>query len=1097
LARCRDTQQLFEEALFLRRCAATLTPDSEDYARAYFDTCRILKRSKEGLEFLRGRTRQHGHKQAGPWITLATALDSIRSSREAVTVLEEARTALPDNGELLLGAGALMAGWGGELRERGMRWVEAARGKVPDSDWLRHSARLAGFLGDRPLAILRWRTLLTAEPLATEAWRALTRLVAEEEGEQVALELLKGALTKYPAQTALWALLAEMRSGHPEEAIPALDRMLELDPHDRWAWRERALRRLDKGQKEEAVTDARQALVLDPKDAFSHGILASILQQCGKKEEARAGYETALRLDIDYVFAARGLAGLATEREESLRAVRFIESEMRRQVSNGDVVPIYQELAWRFVDPPVLLGHLQEFCHERPDLWQTWMARVRQALLMRLDVEALAAATTLTESFPLLPRAWMVLAEVHRASGRIEDEERALAQAVDLSPGWDEAGRDYADVLERMGRLADAEALLRRALLLEPLVPQNYGVLADFLNRTNRRKEAAELLRKAVDISPFYSWGWETRARWAREDRETEAVALDLSKGGERHGHRSAWWSMAAETWVILGENEESLAAVRRGLALTPTDIALRDQLAHRHALAGRFAEALSACGPVAGEEAAPTSMEGRRAWILMQSGQAVKAIETMQALLQRAPDYAWGMSELARWLSQRHDWEKLRELTKNWTRLEPGELPAWGYLGQAERALGNAEAAKEAYRRAHSMHPDYVFAGRQLADIQMELRDFDGAQATLRLLRHYAASPVVTGDAIELELRRGNLPAALAEAEKLPGDPDVDAGLFQWCSDLFRKEGHVTAWQKWLASKVESGPVASPGALVAYLSGLPEKRQLKEAVRWISREAEGSPARIAAWMWAIDKAGKPGNVDTLRRWAVAHRKEFQANRDLWNAIGSSMAEAGLGDLGIQWFAGWKERLQDMNAAGLVDLALMYEQVKRDHQRNWYLAAEARREMLARFPAHPVGPMARASLAFHCAVEGELDQAAGLLADFEPGFTNEYYQQMAHFAEAILDSAAGRNSEAEEKARRVLGYIAEYPVDESLQRHRARGERALVSHQAWAKGSIRRLRKKWHLPAARKQGLLEGGDKGVILWLVLFLLYVAIKACKA
>ena len=50
-----------------------------------------------------------------------------------------------------------------------------------------------------------------------------------------------------------------------------------------------------------------------------------------------------------------------------------------------------------------------------------------------------------------------------------------------------------------------------------------------------------------------------------------------------------------------------------------------------------------------------------------------------------------------------------------------------------AERQLGHAEEAKKAYARAHSLDPDYIFAGRQLADIQMELGEFDQAAATTR----------------------------------------------------------------------------------------------------------------------------------------------------------------------------------------------------------------------------------------------------------------------------------------------------------------------------------------------------------------------------
>ncbi|HEY1110580.1 MAG TPA: tetratricopeptide repeat protein, partial [Opitutaceae bacterium] len=422
LARCRDKQLRYADAVDLRRAAASLAPDFEGYSRAYFDSCRIIKRTAEGLEFLRERVKLHGRKDAGPWITLASCLDATRNDREAAAVLEEARAARPDDGELLLEAGFMMVGWGGELRERGLSWIESARGKVPEAQWLRKSGQTASFIGDRKLAILRYRSLLAIQPLSVDAWRSLIRLTAEEEGETAALELLDKALAKHPEQTGLWALSAEWRRGKPEAALQALDQMIARDPRDRWAWRERALRRLDLGRKDDAMADVLEARALDPRDPLSLGILCSVEREFGRNDEARAALKEALRIDIDYTWAARELMELAPDRASSLEALHFINAEMRRQVSNGEIVPVYQELAWRYVAPPVLLGELQEFCRERPDLWQTWSARIEQALRMGFDVEAMIAAKTLTESFSLLPRAWLDLAKIHHTAGRYLEE---------------------------------------------------------------------------------------------------------------------------------------------------------------------------------------------------------------------------------------------------------------------------------------------------------------------------------------------------------------------------------------------------------------------------------------------------------------------------------------------------------------------------------------------------------------------------------------------------------------------------------------------------------------------------------------------------
>lgn len=1100
LARCRDKQLRYADAADLRRAAAALAPDFEGYSRAYFDTCRILKRTPEALEFLRERVRLHGRKDAGPWITLASCLDATRNDREAAAVLDEARAARPDDGELLLEAGAMMAGWGGELRERGLAWIDAARGKVPEAEWLRKSAQTAGFIGDRKLAILRWRSLLAIQPRSIDAWRSLVRLIAEEEGETAAMALLDEALAKHPNETGLWGLAAEWRRGKPESALVALNRLLEIDPRDRWGLRERALRRIDLGQKEEALADVREAGALDPRDPHSLGILATVMQELGRNDEARDALKDALRIDIDHTWAARELMELAGDRAASLEALHFLNAEMRRQVSNGEIVPVYQELAWRFVAPPVLLGELQEYCRERPDLWQTWSARIEQALRMGFDGEAMAAATTLTESFSLLPRAWLDFAKVHHAAGRFAEEEKAVAVAVDLSPGWDEAARKHAEVLERLGRLPETEAVLRRALKLEPLSGANYGYLADFLRRTGRREEGLAILVKASDACPFYSWGWDMQARWAKDDGKEEEVVTRLHAASERHGHRRSWWQVASNAWDELGRREESIAAIRRGLELSPGDQSLRDLLAYHLCEQRKYDEAAAACAPVAGETAAPRELEGRRAWVLMQAGRPVEAIAAMQALLEREPDYAWGSSELAGWLSRRGDWPRLRDLARTWSRHVPRSTVALGYLGQAERELGNKPAAMDAYARALALDPEYLFAGRQLADMQMERGEFDQAAATIDLLKHYVGGPTVICDAIELALKRGDLPGALKEAENLLAEPRAGADLFQWMGELFQRAGRELAWGNWLGEQLKDGPARAPGALVAFLQHLPAKKQWNESVRWITREAPGSDSRIQAWRWLISHAGKHRRNDLLQTWSrKEHRAELHGHGELWNAMGSALLDAGLANDGAEWLGDWQQREGDVESHTLVNLAALYEASSGATESVLRRAAEVRRAGLARFPGSNNGPALRAGLALWAAADGRIDEAKQVLSQFEPKLTGDYYRHVGELAEAIVATAEGRDTEAAELARKALGYFSQYPDDVAMRRVRECGERALASHQPWTKGKVAKLRKRWSLPVPVK-GSGAGSDGAQLPWfawvLIVIVLNFMIRACS-
>ena len=74
-------------------------------------------------------------------------------------------------------------------------------------------------------------------------------------------------------------------------AVKDLDRCLELDPHDAWAFAERGLARLDQGEAEGAVADFDAALALEP-------MLVAALAGRGRARFATGDWDEALE-DLD------------------------------------------------------------------------------------------------------------------------------------------------------------------------------------------------------------------------------------------------------------------------------------------------------------------------------------------------------------------------------------------------------------------------------------------------------------------------------------------------------------------------------------------------------------------------------------------------------------------------------------------------------------------------------------------------------------------------------------------------------------------------------------------------------------------------------
>lgn len=1099
LARLRSKQLRHVESIRLRRISSSLAVNFEPYAKGCFDACRAAGRTDSGIAFLTERVERFGQKAGGPWITLAGAVHEVRSNHEASDILIRAIAARPDEGELQLRAGAMMIGWGGDFQARGLEWMEGSRGRVPETTWLLETANTAAFLGDRAKAIRCWRSLIHLQPMAIEAWRGLARMIAEEDGEEAAVRLLDEATSRQPRLVQLWCLKAEWLAGSIRGPLESLGQALKLDPNHIWALRERAIRLMEAGDADAAEADAREAISLDPWAAESRGILGSMLEKQGRKIEAIECMREAIRLQVDYTFAATSLVALSKDRDEELESIRFIESEMRRQVSNGEILLTYQRLAWSHLDPPVLLKQLQDFCMDRPDLWQTWSARIEQALRMRLDGEALQAASILSESFPLMPRAWLELARVHQAAGRHEDERVATAKAVELSPGWDEAARAHAHVLEILGHPDEAATVLKRACQLDPLNGPNHGCLADVLRRNHRKAEALSSLRDALKSCPHYSWGWQTAAQWAVEDGLKDEIAMDLRKTGELHGHNRHWWPTAASAWDALGERDEALAATRKGLGINPTDSGLRDQLAYLLWAGGGYDEALAACGPVEGEENPPVNIQGRRAWLLMHSGHPLKGIEEMKELIRREPNYAWAMGELAAWHDHREEWRELRDHCKQWLRVSPMETRVLGYLGRAERALKNHLAAKEAFARAHALDPEYVFASRQLLDLQMIDGELEAASVTLSQLEHYSNNPYVVCDGIELELKRSDTESALKRADALLGNPAAVEDVFACAAKLFIDYGKESAWKSWLSRRLEAGSVEAPGALVAFLRTLPLEKLLKTARKRIAREAPGSDARAAAWVYSIQQLKRQPEqyAKTVRRLSNDKPSELFTNGRIWNAMGEALLTIGAPKESVRWLGNWRERIEDVNAATLVNLSAAHDTCPGDEANHWLEAGRIRAEAIKRFPDSGESQALRAGHALHLAADGRIEEAGNILADFEIGQTWDYYQALGRCAQAIVAAANADEKEARARLSLALDHLCRFN-DLGTVRLRERTERVVARHIPWTKGKVKNLRKEWNLPVKGKKphGMISK-DNNFPIWPFCVVAYFLIKACSA
>lgn len=1094
LARCHWKQRRFDIAIRCWRAAAGLAIGLEEYAHSYFEACRARGRRDEALEFLRDRALELGRKSAGPWITWWQALDQLNRTDEAAEVLRQALEARPDDGDLLLAASSLHAGWG--RHDQADALLEQARPRIDQRRWLRTAAHRAVVRGRRDLAIERWNQVLADEPLAVDAHAALARLLAEEQGIDAALDHLSATHRDHPGNSAIAGLYAEWLAAlGPEATIPVLRELLEHNEHDLWAWRELAIQLHQTGDHEAALETARNAVDKDPLDPSSHGVLGSLLANSGDRAAAAECHREALSLRIDYVSSLHGLIDAFDALEPRLEALAFIEREMEEQVSNGDVVHAYRQRAFPLVEPATLADRLRRLTRERPDLWQAWQALKDQALEMDDLPAARAAADSMVERFPLLPVVWLEEAEVAHHEGRSERRIEALQRAVELSPAFDLAVRLLADALEHEGRYDEAEQALRRAVHVEPLSAPNHGCLADLLWKTGRTTEAFDTLLQGLRLCPSYHWGWNQIGRWSVTlDRRQEVLEL-LEQHRDRRRHLPDWWHTVANVHEAHDQQEVALEALQTGHKLHPEDIGLWERLAHLLALMHRFDEALEICQGSNGRTP-PVEVRARAAWITYQAGDSLEAIRQMRAITEEAPDYAWPLRNLADWQAERFDWEGLEKTSRSWVRLDPRAPMAWGSLAEALRALDKREEAREAMARAWTLDPSYSFGGRSLLFYQIEDKAYDEAAITLARLEHHVPSPFVVVDAMRLAIARGDQDELSRRLEQLLTDPDANYEALNYAAEQLTHHKFEKLWRQalnWHMNQ-DRGTAMTPAMAEAWVMAQPEI-MLRGCRGKIRRSRLSHEARGAAWAALLRRASQTNFllVERCLRWNSAELRRLQP---AWSQMGDALVAMSLHHKGRRWMADWQQRRDQLTAGDYINLAAHH-----DLDKDRTTAIEIRREGLQRLQHQPNRDPLRAGLAIDLAQTGRYDEARAVHQRTDPSRLSDYFLCLHHLTEAILSAEAGNPEQAREAMQQAHQLTVSWTRDKVVNFRLRQVVKLLATLVPESRGSAGRLRRRWRLTGrqywALQPALLLAAKHPLITGIILFGLLMLATAITA
>ena len=931
-----------ESAVELYRFATCLDDKREDLAFAHFRACRQSKRTEEALGFLRRRFELHGNRSSLPGRSLVWAYTELDRSAEALEVLKAAQGKRPEDGDLKLFAAERLFDHGQFLRSEAL--LNEAKSLTGERTWLRAAASLAERKGATAEALKHWKTILEQEPMALDAYQAAAHLLHLLEGRTAAIGLLDAAGQRFPHFVPLHRLRAEWaRIEGPEASVAVASQLVGANPADAWARRELALALSLLGRQAEARVQAEAAIVIEPGSSTSHSVLGTVLAASGDAAGAGAAFREALRKSADDLQAMRGLLESAGSLEERKQAAAFIRDELARQTTFGDGLLQFPDTARPYLEPEELLRIMADANRERPDLWQSWSGHCAQLLAMNEAERALRVATGATERFPLVPRLWMDLAQVHRARLDREAEIAAMEHARELNPGWGWAMRELASAHESQGRLAKAREILEAVRRRAPLDPFTLGMLGQVLWRQGDREGAFELVRQAVLIEPGYDWGWARLSEWGPAvGRSGTGIELAEELARRRPGEARSWL-MLARLLDAPSDLEKALATLDRATELNPRLVEAWSLRAFLLARAGRWNEALEACRPAAFGDRPPADLRGREAWIFAQRGDTEAAIMRMRGALSDDPSLIWGWRCLADWQMALERHNDALESVDMLCRLAPGDAVTLGYSADLKLKLDRRAEAKGLLRQAFELAPGYQWAGDTLFHLQLEAREFSDALDTLGRLRSVLRAPSVCERELWLMLALGNRGEASKTLAALCATTDDEPEVFQRVAEKIVKAGLIKEGLA-VASKALAQDGGNPEAAAFWVDLRGRDGQFRNwsvlerlaprgerAARGFLRQLEVTVDDLLDLRHRQQIFGETFWDRRFRKVLKKHAEWFRSDTRLWGKMGYVLKVRGRAARVAEWMRDWRDR-PDAEPWMFVNLLAALHQLGRDDE---------------------------------------------------------------------------------------------------------------------------------------------------------------------
>ena len=917
-------QGQYELACEYYRLASLVEPANEHLADSYFKATRWIRAGDTGLAYLRARDRELGRKSANASVTLASALQSLNRFDDAREVMAAALQRHPHNDWLIKEAVDLHVSCG--RFDEAEKLLADSGEHMSELERLRKSGEVARARGDSEKAAEYWQQMLALRPGQQSATTALAWFIQSREGTDAALALVDQSLQPNPHDYTLRGLRVQLLEQWPAwQRIAPLNDMAAAFPNDTRVLLAAGKAALSSRQLIEAEKYADAVLAIDYRHGPARLLKGDACIQRGDMAAAAEHYREAIRKHVDTDDAFYRLVESCSGFSRRQQALRFIHGELLSQVTFGNALLDFADIAPRYLPDEEVGLLLQQAVEQRPDLWQSWSAKAEFEAGHGQEQQALMTLTEALQRYPMTPRLWVQRGKLQLHRGSLDEAEKDLRQALLISPGWTHAITALADILEAAQRHDEALESIEMALSRNPDAAVLHGYRASLLRRLRRSEEAISALRTAVEQAPDYDWAWqqlqELTAR-APEQEQPLAVAEALAN---RYRHSAALWRRC---YHLTDDPVRELEFIDRAIALRGHDPQLFIDRCNALLRQGRVRDAQTFLSSSRWPSGRPSEVSGYEAWMHAHLGDLAEATRRMQAVLEHDPGYAYGWQLLADWHRQSGNQQEALGCARRWLELSPRNTSALVQLAEQCLQLGedNAELQQEAQHyleRALTLDTDSEYILLTLLDSYLDSGKYDDARALMQSRDATSQGAFVNARRLRLAAVEQDAEAALNWFRTVLNQPESNHWVVIESTRLLQELG-VEQQAAAIVDELGSGNASAPVGIALAARWV----QARESQREIQNQLLRFTNQADVWAAAMDYLLQSTDYSTATRLKLAKtwRRKLSTFGGLRRRVIWLLANERDWKSVISWSSGhWRQNDNSMDMLYLYAFALRLE----------------------------------------------------------------------------------------------------------------------------------------------------------------------------